>query len=314
MKILDARQTQQALPFADLVSAIARAARELARGELQSPERLVVSGRGGSLLCMPALASDVGITKLITVHTRNPARGMPAIQGEMIVFDADTGRRLLMLDGATVTSRRTAAVTMLGIETIVRRRPTSVTLIGTGVQAWVHAIALVEYMDVRRFCIVGTNPSRAQQFIAKLREVAPDVEATGLTVDALPPTGLGEEVVIALTTSQRPVVPEQLPGATLVVGVGAFRPDMAELPPRLLQRRGIVVDYLHGAQSEAGDLLQAKVNWSEVIELSALLDGATVSGAALPVFKTVGHASWDLAAARVACLRCGVSAGGDGRH
>ena len=307
MKMLDAHQTQSVLPFAELVPAIARAARELASGALQSPERLVVPAGGGSLLCMPAVASDIGITKLITVHKTNSERGLPAIQGEMIIFEADTGRRLLMLDGATVTARRTAAVTMLGIETLARSKPTSVMLIGTGVQAWMHALALIEYMGVRRFSIAGTELSRARQFIAKLRSLVPDVDATAVTADSLPPTGTGEDVVIALTTSTKPVVPAQLPDTTLAVGVGAFRPDMAELPPRLLQQRRIVVDYLHGARSEAGDLLQAKVDWRAVVEISALLDAATASGAPSPVFKTVGHASWDLAAARVACQRCEVA-------
>lgn len=304
MKTLDADQTRRVLPFAELVPAVARAALEHASGTLHSPERLVVPTGGGTLLCMPAVAEDVGITKLVTVHRANPARGLPAIQGEVIVFEADTGKRLLMLDGATVTARRTAAVTMLGIDTLAQRKPTSVMLIGTGVQAWVHALALVEYMNVRRFRIAGTDLSRANQFIAKLHAVAPDIEATPVVAGTLPPTGMGDDVVIALTTSTKPVVPAQLPDTTLVVGVGAFRPEMAELPPELLKQRRIVVDYLHGAQSEAGDLLQAKIDWREVVEISAVLNGAAVSGPALPVFKTVGHASWDLAAARVARQRC----------
>lgn len=299
MKVLDAQDTQRALPFAMLVPAIARAAREFSNDQLLSPERLVVPAGDGSLLCMPAVASDLGVTKLITVHAANPARGLPAIQGEMIVFEAGTGKRLLVLDGATVTARRTAAVTLLGIETIARRTPRSAMLIGTGTQAWVHALALIEYMNVRRFWIAARELPRAQQFIARLRAIA-DIEATALAADAVPPEGLEAELIIALTTSKTPVVPARLPASTLVVGVGAFRPDMAELPPQLLQQRRIVVDYLHGARSEAGDLLQANVNWNDVIELSALLDAGTVPGDAAPVFKTVGHASWDLAAARVA--------------
>lgn len=303
MEILDAQQTHLALPFAQLVPAVARAARELASGELLSPERLVVTAGSGSLLCMPAVASDIGIAKLITVHPENAARGMAAIQGELIAFEAATGRRLLMLDGATVTARRTAAVTILGIETLLRRAPASAMLIGTGAQAWMHALALVDYMNVRKFWIAGQELSEAQRFVAKLRAEVLDVSATALAADTLPPTGMGEDVVIALTTSKTPVVPARLPATTLAIGVGAFRPDMAELPAQLLHERCIVVDYLHGARSEAGDLLQANVNWRDVIELSSMLDRDAAQLGAMPVFKTVGHASWDLAAARVALSR-----------
>lgn len=304
MKTLDADQTQRVLPFAELVPAIARAARELARGALHSPERLVVPVGGGTLLCMPAAAEDIGITKLVTVHKANSTRGLPVIQGEVVVLEADTGRRLLMLDGAMVTARRTAAVTMLGIDTLAHRKPESVMLIGTGVQAWMHALALIEYLGVRRFKIVGRELSRANKFVTKLRALVPDVDAAAMAADALPSTGTGEDVVIALTTSTTPVVPTELPDTTLVIGVGAFRPEMAELPPRLLRQRRIVVDYLHGARSEAGDLLQAQVDWSGVSEISAVLDATPASHSAAPVFKTVGHASWDLAAARVARQQC----------
>jgi 1-piperideine-2-carboxylate/1-pyrroline-2-carboxylate reductase [NAD(P)H] len=125
----------------------------------------------------------------------------------------------------------------------------------------------------------------------------------------MPPTDL----VIALTTSRTPVIPAHLPAQTLAIGVGAFKPDMAELPSALLHSRSIVVDDLAGARHEAGDLLQAKVDWSQVRSLADLLQTPRSPSAAglpalvalpalpaLPIFKTVGQAAWDLAAARVA--------------
>ena len=110
MQILNARQTAAALPYAALVPAIARAAHERASGLILAPERLVVPIDSASvLLCMPALGTDIGVTKLITVHGNNVQRGLPAIQGEVIVFNRASGERLLQLDGPTVTARRTAA-------------------------------------------------------------------------------------------------------------------------------------------------------------------------------------------------------------
>jgi hypothetical protein len=110
---LDAAETLRALPFAELVPELARAARELAAGTLRAPERLVVPIEPeGTLLCMPAVAPDIGITKVVTVHASNRARGLPAIQGEVCVFEAASGRRLALLDGPVVTARRTAAVSL----------------------------------------------------------------------------------------------------------------------------------------------------------------------------------------------------------
>jgi 1-piperideine-2-carboxylate/1-pyrroline-2-carboxylate reductase [NAD(P)H] len=76
---------------------------------------------------------------------------------------------------------------------------------------------------------------------------------------------------------------------------------MAELPPELLHARQVVVDDLAGARHEAGDLLQAAIAWDRVQTIADILAGAAPRGPLAPVFKTVGQAAWDLAAARVVC-------------
>jgi 1-piperideine-2-carboxylate/1-pyrroline-2-carboxylate reductase [NAD(P)H] len=299
MTQLDATQTAQRLPYSKLVPAIARAARELAEGLLDAPERLAVGIEPtASLLCMPAVARDIGIVKVVTVHPQNRERALPAIQGEVIVFETDTGRRLMLLDGPTVTARRTAAVTLLAIDTLAPHRPRSALIIGTGVQAEAHVDALSDYFGMRSFWIAGRGLREATAFCDALTASHPDVQAMPIAAASLAPTGLDTDLAIALTTSTTPVIPPQLPDSTLAIGVGAFRPHMAELPAELLNKRRIVVDYLKGAKHEAGDLLQAKVDWTQVDELQQYLG---TSGPRAPAaFKSVGHASWDLAAARVA--------------
>lgn len=307
MKILNALQTAQALPYARLVPAVAQAALELAAKQIQAPERLVVTIDPASvLLCMPAIGSDLGVTKLVTVHANNARHGLPVIQGEVVVFDAATGRRLALLDGPTVTARRTAAVTLLGIQTLAPKPPSSALIIGTGAQAAAHADALVEFFGVAQFWISGSKLASAQAFCAALQLRHPQVTAIAVTAadlhNALPAT----DVVIALTTSRTPVIPKHIAPDTLAIGVGAFKPDMAEFPPELLHSRQIVVDDLGGARHEAGDLLQANIDWSRVRELSSVLAAKSEPSAALPVFKTVGQAAWDLAAARVAIASLGL--------
>ncbi len=182
MKILNALQTAQALPYARLVPAVAQAALELAAKQIQAPERLVVTIDPASvLLCMPAIGSDLGVTKLVTVHANNAQHGLPVIQGEVVVFDAATGRRLALLDGPTVTARRTAAVTLLGIQTLAPKPPSSVLIIGTGAQAAAHADALVEFFGVAQFWISGSKLASAQAFCAALQLRHPQVTAIAVT-------------------------------------------------------------------------------------------------------------------------------------
>lgn len=298
MHLLNAEETARLLPYDRLVPAIAHAAQQLAQNAIRAPERLVVPAGSGVLLCMPAIADDIGVTKLITVHSNNPALGLPAIQGEVTVFEAATGRRLALLDGPTVTARRTAAVTMLGIERLAPARPASALLIGTGVQASAHADALAACFGIRRFRIASRDGAHAQAFCASLMARLPSAVAEPVALAALEDACQDTDLVIALTTATEPVIPERLPARTMAAGVGAFKPEMAELPAGLLHARMVYVDHLAGAMHEAGDLLRAGIDWSRVRDISDAAEGGRQEPA--PVLKTVGHAAWDLAAARVA--------------
>ena len=305
MHILDPRQTAQALPYAALVSALERATQELASGAIRAPERQVVPIDAASvLLGMPAIADDLSVTKLITVHADNARHQLPVIQGEVVAFETHTGRRIALMDGPTVTGRRTAAMSMLGIRTLLPRTPRSALLIGTGAQAAAHADALVEVFGVQQFWIAARDLERTQAFCRALSERHPQAVASPLPARMLQEDLPHTDVVIAMTTSRTAVIPEHIGADTLAIGVGAFKPDMVEFPPALLHARRIVVDDLDGAHHEAGDLIQAKVDWSRVVAISDVVGGKLAAGelasaGALPVFKTVGQASWDLAAARV---------------
>jgi ornithine cyclodeaminase len=105
-------------------------------------------------------------------------------------------------------------------------------------------------------------------------------------------------LIVTATTSTTPVLPDIVREDAFIAAVGAYRPDMAELPPSLVRRARLFVDTLEGARAEAGDLIQAGVDWGQVRALGDVLDSALPPGPV--VFKSVGHALWDLAASRLA--------------
>lgn len=300
MRILDAKQTADALPYARLVPAIAQATIEKASGAIMAPERQVVRlGDGNTLLSMPAIGADMSVTKLITVHVNNASKQLPAIQGEVVVFDTATGRRLAILDAPVVTARRTAAVTLLGIQRLAKKHPASVMIIGTGAQAAAHADALIDFLGIKQFWIKGRDRDGEVAFCKRLQDNYPGVSAKPAISVPHSAAEMGVDVVIALTTSRESVIPADLEPHVLAIGVGAFTPEMAEFPAQLLHARSIVVDDRPGAMHEAGDLIRAGIDWTKVRELSEISGDDRVHGGVTPVLKTVGQAAWDLAAARV---------------
>jgi ornithine cyclodeaminase len=120
---------------------------------------------------------------------------------------------------------------------------------------------------------------------------------------------LGEtSLVLIATTSTEPVLPEVIPADAFVAAVGSFRPDMAELPAALIRStHRVVVDDLEGAREKAGDLIQAEragaLSWGNVLPLEGVFDAGCPEGPVTEgpvIFESVGHALWDLAAARLA--------------
>src|SRR5690606_32516847 len=82
-------------------------------GHTRSPERIAMPLPGGVLLAMPSTDGEFACTKLATLHEGNPGRGLPTLIGEALLIRADTGEPLARFDAATITARRTAALSAL---------------------------------------------------------------------------------------------------------------------------------------------------------------------------------------------------------
>ena len=291
---LNAAETQARLPFPKLVDALQVAVLELADGKIRCPERQAVHMAGGAiLLSMPVVADDLAAHKLITVAPRNKALGLPTILGQLAILDGQSGVTRLILDGATVTGRRTAAMSMLGLRALGPRKINRVLLIGTGTQARGHVEALAALYPGIEVGVRGRTKDNENHFQRQLAHlplawVQPSLD------DPL-------DVVITCTTSSTPVYAEAARLDRLLIAVGAFRPEAAELSPEIIHASEVFVDDPGGAPHEAGDLIQANIDWKLVRALGEILPQAAPPTRPR-VFKTVGCAAWDLAAARVAIL------------
>ena len=300
MEILDAKGTADRLPYPELADSIREVALTIDSGGLQAPPRLALPlQEGGILLVMPAASRDIAITKLATVHPKNPGRDLPTIQGEVVVMDATTGERLGLLEGGVVTARRTAALSMLAARELAPRPEGALLVVGAGTQGRAHLDAFRAGLGVSRAFISSRSQESAISLAGHARGLGMEAEAVEGPGEVLDDVGL----VVTATTSKEPVLPGDMPDGVFIAAVGAFEPEAAELPPALISTSQIFVDTLEGASEEAGDLIQAgqagAFAWEHATELKeSLRSSARPEGTV--VFKSVGHALWDLAAARTA--------------
>lgn len=297
MKVLSAEETTRRLPYVELADAIEKVALS---GEAQAPPRLVLPLPGGAaLLVMPASDEDLAVTKLVTVHPGNAEHGRPTIQGEVVVMETATGRRLGILEGATVTARRTAALSLLAARTLASRPDGPLLILGAGVQARSHLEAFHEGLGVRDVFITSRTEAKAAALVAHAEGFGMRASFVADPADALEEAAL----IVTATTSRTPVLPSSVRDDAFIAAVGAFEPEAAELPPGLIQNSTVVVDTVDGARDEAGDLIQAHdanlFRWEDAAPLSEALRWTDRPKGPI-VFESVGSALWDLAAARTA--------------
>lgn len=312
MRILDAAAIRAAVPVPALLDAVEAAYRDVAAGRDRSPVRTRVALDGGDLLLMPGLrAGGAGTTvKLVTVVGENASRGIPTVQAVVVWFDGETGTPLALIDGTELTAMRTGAASGVGTRLLARPDASVLALFGAGGQAAWQVRAVCAARPIRELRVYARTPAHREAFAARMAEElgpAVRVDASGSARDALH----GADVVCCATTAGEPVFEADwvAPG-THVNGVGAFRLDMVEIPPELVGRAALVaVDSRAAALQEAGDLVAAAergllepAGW---VELGSVASdwAASRDPSAITVFKSVGLAIQDVAAAELVAAR-----------
>jgi ornithine cyclodeaminase len=293
----------------DCIEAMDGALRALAAGDARLPLRPVVTlpdGRG-ALAVMPAYLGGppaIGV-KAITVFPGNHGTPLDSHQGAVLLFDAERGSLLALIDASSVTAIRTAAVSAVATRLLARADAGELALIGTGVQALSHLEALAQVRTLRRVRACSRDPRNVRAFQERAAErLGIRVEAAASAREAV----LGADLVCTTTASRTPV----LEGAWLAPGahvnaVGASVKDARELDTEAVAGARLFVDRRESALAEAGDFLIPKAEGAvgddhirgEIGELLLGRLPGRQSHEEITLFKSLGLAVEDVAAARV---------------
>ena len=298
--VLTAGETAARLPYVELVKEIELLLHDIT---VQVPARLVQSlPGGGSLFVMPALDSRIAITKLITFTPANAGTRRPTIQGDVVVFDVVTGERRIILDGPTVTARRTAGVSLLAAQHLAKERAGPLLIVGAGAQGRAHLEAFVQGLGVREVMIASRSEASAVALVDHAKSLG--VRAS---VVKDPNAAMGHCPLVVTCTPANAVVLHATPRPdAFIAAVGSFTPTMVELGPDLCRhfaREGTVLVDTEHACHEAGDLLQAGLDMAGLATLHDVVCRSVKAPKGPVLFKSCGWAGWDLAAARTA-LSC----------
>lgn len=305
MLMLDQEAVRAALPWDSLIAALERMFLEGCSSPLRHRHPLPQQeAEEGSLLLMPAwLAHRYTGVKIVHVAPGNAAKGIAAVNAAYLLSHGETGEPLAMLHGGEITDRRTAATSVLAARYLARPESRRLLVVGSGKVAEAAAEAYAARFPIEAIDVWSRRAESAQALARKLA-------AHGLPARAV--AGLapaGYDIITAATLSTEPLIKgaEVSPG-THVDLIGAFRPTMRESDGALMARARLVVDTRAGGLAEAGDVVQAiaegAIGQAHVAaELFDLVRGSLPgrqSAQQVTVFKSVGWAGEDLAAAALA--------------
>lgn len=304
MQVIDQRDTVTRLPAAKLIKALEEMFLEGCEVPLRHSHKIESpdGNADGTLLLMPAWqkGGKLGV-KTVSIYPGNRSKGLPGLHSTYILFDAQTGAPLAMLDGDTITSRRTAAASALAASYLSRPDSSTLLLLGSGRVGSLVPEAYAAVRPIKKVVVWDTDANAAAALAENLNRsgvvasVATDLESDVAKAD----------IVSCATLSTSPLIHGKWlkPGTHLDL-IGGFTPAMRESDNDCYVGTSVFID-TDEALLKAGDLLEpinAGVFGKEKVlarfeQLCRKEHPGRQSADEITVFKAVGTALEDLAAA-----------------
>ena len=312
LRILSGKDVRQAVTMADAIEAVRGAYIQLSAGQALVPLRtpVPVEHRDAVTLFMPAYLADSDAlgAKIVSVFPGNLDQGLPLIHALVSVVDAETGRPVAVMDGTSLTALRTGAASGVATDLLSRTDSRVVAIFGAGAQARTQLEAVCTVRSIRKVWVYDTAPERAAAYVEEMKARGDPIPAD-ISVAGSPATALSDaDVICTATTSSAPVFDDAdlKPGAH-INGIGAYTPEMQEVPAKTVARARVVVDSRSASLEEAGDLIiplnEGIIGRGDIHgEIGQVATGqipGRVTDGEVTFFKSVGLAIQDVAVAEL---------------
>lgn len=313
MLVLTKEDIESVFSMTDAIEADKEALCLFSEGKSTVPLRtnIDIPEQNGQSLYMPAYASgenpSLGV-KIISIYPDNIKEDLPTSPSTMVMVNSETGIVEAVLNGTYLTQLRTGAVQGAATDLLARKDAKIAALIGTGGQAITQLEAMLTVRSLDEVRIMDIDKERAQNFVKEMTEKFSNFGTKLIAVDDAADAVKDADVITSVTTSTQATFPGELvKDGAHINGVGAYTPEMHEIPSDLLARADkVIFDTTEGVLAEAGDIMtpleEGLVDKSHFQgNLGDLILGKITgreNEEEITVFKTVGTAVLDVVTAR----------------
>jgi alanine dehydrogenase len=310
LRVLSQSDVRRAVSMAQAIEIVKGAFAQLSADKAVVPIRtqLEVARHEGITLFMPAYlqeSGDLGV-KIVSVFPRNLEMGLPTIHALVAVVDAETGCPAAVMDGTYLTALRTGAASGAATDLLARPDARMAAVFGAGVQGRTQLEAVCQVRDIEKVWVYDVNREAAERYAEEMRgrggRIPGDVAVASSPTEAVREA----DVICTATTSRSPVFAHaDLKGGVHINAIGAFTPEMQEVPEETIQRARLVVDSREACWAEAGDLIIPRHKgliseddiYAELGEIAAGVKHGRESDEEVTFFKSVGNAVQDVSVA-----------------
>ncbi|MDG1276533.1 MAG: ornithine cyclodeaminase family protein [Algoriphagus sp.] len=259
-------------------------------------------GDENTLILMPVWNSQYMGLKQVTVAPANSKENLPSIFAQYILSDSKTGQPLAMMNATEITARRTACTSALAASYLCRQDAENLLIVGGGKVAQHLAQAHLAVRNFKKVSVWMRNPTKMEAFVAKLNDQGIPAEV----VNNLEESARKADLISCATPSKIPIIKGEWirPGTHLDL-MGSYKPETRETDDEAIRKSSIFVDSRAGALHESGELalplaagiITEKDVKADIVELIKGIHPGRTSSEEITLFKSVGLAIEDLAAA-----------------
>jgi ornithine cyclodeaminase/alanine dehydrogenase-like protein (mu-crystallin family) len=307
IRVLRGAEVRKLLPMAECVDLMQRTMIAVSEGRVVLPLRsiLVMPGDRGMMGMMPGYLADpecFGV-KLVSLIPRNKPPQYSSHLGIVLLFEADHGQPVALLDAAEITAIRTAAASGLATRLLARPEAGDLALLGAGEQARSHLEAMLSVRTLRRVRVWARDRDKARLF-AEAQGVKHNIviETSPSVREAI----AGADIICTTTKAREPILQGEwlTPGVHLNV-VGSSIAGAAEIDTPAVVKARFFVDCRNSTVNEGGEYLRAlkagAITPDHILgEIGEVANGSKVgrrSPLDVTLYKSLGIAPQDLAAA-----------------
>jgi alanine dehydrogenase len=304
--LLPRSDIERLLSLRDCIDAVDEIFRLQDEGKVPAPGILGVRATGGGLHVKAGLLPgdrNYLVAKLNANFPGNDARfGLPTIQGVIVVFDAESGAPLAILDSIDITIKRTAASSAVAAKYLARKESSVATICGCGQQGRTQLRAVLLVLPLTKIYAFDVDECAAINYKNELsRELKIDIEP----VQDLASSIQKSDVCITCTTANEFFVnKEDVRPGTFIAAVGADDEHKQEIDSALIASAKVVADSLEQScaigdvhHAIAKGLMRKEDVYAELCEIVAGHKIGRYADDEIIVFDSTGVAIEDAVAA-----------------